>query len=414
MSLIASYRDVESALNPYVAVAFDVTGKDITTERTYQLAALAGNPQESLKVVHIAGTSGKTSTTYYISWLLAQAGCSVGWTVSPHIDSIGERVQLSNGLSEARFCEYFVDFMKIADRLSEKPSYFEILIVFALWVFKQEGVDYVVLETGLGGLHDSTNITDQEDKVCVISDIGFDHMHILGNTLSQIAAQKLGIVKQNNHVFIYQQSAEIMSVVQHAVDEQKGQLHIIKERVFGGMPLYQQRNFGLAKAVYEYIRQRDGVRRLLDDEYTSIRQRTIAGRMEKIQHYGKSYILDGAHNDQKMYSFLQSYQNTHLNENCLVLLAMKQGKDIETIAPLIAELSNHVIVTTISLQQDMMHRSLDPEIVAKTLKKAGVTHVKIIPDLAESIAYSEKASEKNVIVTGSLYLVAAARKLLIK
>ena len=171
---IRTIEEAEAALLPYVPLVAQLTGKATTLERAIiPLMALAGNPQDRLKTVHIAGTSGKTSTSYYIAALLGAAGKTVGLTVSPHVDSITERIQINGQpLPDAEFCQELETFLDIVKQAPQPPSYFELLYAFALWVFGRRHVDYAVIETGMGGLYDATNVATRADKVCVITDIG--------------------------------------------------------------------------------------------------------------------------------------------------------------------------------------------------------------------------------------------------
>jgi len=243
----SSVTEVEKALEPYVAAAGNATGRDLTTDRTLRLAEHVGNPQDSLKVIHVAGTSGKTSTCYYITDLLVRSGMKVGLTVSPHMDSIAERAQVNGkSLPDDVFCDYFSEFMNLIESAPEMPTYFELMMVFAYWVFQKEKVDYAVVETGLGGLHDSSNIASRPDKLCVLTDIGLDHMHVLGRTIKEIAMQKVGIVKPSNTVVMHTQSNEVMNVVQDYVASRRGDLDfsVVDENL-----LFQQRNWRLAFSV---------------------------------------------------------------------------------------------------------------------------------------------------------------------
>ena len=193
-------------LQKYVPAVARYSGDDMTLDRMWPLLSAVGNPHKKLKTIHIAGTSGKTSTSYYIAALLKASGQRTGMTVSPHVDSITERLQIDGSpVSDDLFCSYLSEFLDLITDVDPQPSYFELMIAFVLWVFARENLDYVVLETGMGGLFDGTNVVTRSDKICVITDIGLDHTQILGNNVEQIAAQKAGIIHKGNHVFTYKQ-----------------------------------------------------------------------------------------------------------------------------------------------------------------------------------------------------------------
>lgn len=222
-----------------------------------------GNPQNNYKVVHVAGTSGKTSTAYYIADMLRRAGAKVGLTVSPHVTEVNERVQI-NGLSlaEAKFCSELDIFLKIINKLSINPSYYELLVAFAFWEFDRQNVDYAVVEVGLGGLLDGTNVIDRADKLCVITDIGLDHVRLLGNTLPEITTQKAGIIQPNNCVVCYRQGPEVYDVIQRVCKQKQAILKLADEPILDSvstMQLFQQRNWNLAKTVFDIVADRDGL-----------------------------------------------------------------------------------------------------------------------------------------------------------
>ena len=156
--MINNIEEANIFLSKFVNKTRLVTGKDISVNRTLKLLDKVGNPHQKMRVIHIAGTSGKTSTSYYIAELLGRAGLKVGLTVSPHIISVTERLQINGSpLSDKVFCNYLDEFIEEIGEDSD-ASYYEFLIVMMLWVFEKEAVDYAVIETGLGGIHDSTNV----------------------------------------------------------------------------------------------------------------------------------------------------------------------------------------------------------------------------------------------------------------
>ncbi len=170
-------------------------------ERTKYLLQLLDNPQEKIKVIHIAGTSGKGSTAYLISKLLQHHGFKVGLQVSPHLIDIRERFQINNQLiPEELFVRTFQEIKPTIEKAKNshwgKLTFFEILVSFAFYFFWKNKVDYAVMETGLGGLYDGTNVVENKNKLVVLTKIGLDHQWILGSTYEKIASQKAGIIKK--------------------------------------------------------------------------------------------------------------------------------------------------------------------------------------------------------------------------
>ena len=413
--------EAEAALAVYYGITEKVMGKDITVERMQRLMAHLGNPERQLKVVHVAGTSGKTSTTYYIAALLRAAGLRVGHTVSPHVDSITERVQLDGKpISERAFCEYLGEFLPLLEGAPDKPTWFECLIAFAIWVFVQEKVDYAVLETGLGGLGDATNVTERADKLCVITDIGFDHMQILGHTLGAIAHQKAGIIHDGNTALMYEQAAEVMQVVRYWVSQHddaelltfnQARLQQAYKGTFeADVPAYQRRNWLLAFAAYMYLAKRDELRIVSAETLRQTQKLQVPGRMDVRKVGEKSIIMDGAHNGQKMTAFVESFVRLYPNRKVPILLALKQGKEVNDIAPLLRTIASKVIVTTFSKMQDLPILSIEPETVAKALRRHGIPHVVTEPNQhAAYVRFLEDTADLGII-TGSFFLLAELRE----
>jgi len=411
---IRNLQEAEAALLPYVPAVKRLTGKHTTLDRIRPLMDLLGNPQNSLKVVHIAGTSGKTSTAYYMAALLAAAGKHVGLTVSPHVDSITERIQIDGQpISETDFCDELGTFLEILKRAGQKPSYFELLYAFALWVLARRNVDYAVIETGVGGLHDATNVANRADKVCAITDIGLDHTHLLGSTLPEIAAQKIGIVHEGNQVFMYEQAGDIMAVVRQWTDQHHAPLHVVDGQAESDdsetMPDYQRRNWQLAYEVYGYLRERDALQHLTSQVLAKTRQIRIPGRMDIRQINGKTIIMDGAHNAQKMAAFIDSFRRLYPDVKPPLMMALKEGKEYQKVVPLLAAVASRVILTTFSTSQDLPVKSTNPEVLAEAFRTAGFTNIETITGHQAAFRALMATPDEVCLITGSFYLLSQIR-----
>jgi dihydrofolate synthase/folylpolyglutamate synthase len=371
------------------------------------------NPQEKFKAVHVAGTSGKTSTVYYLSALLAATGKKVGVTVSPHIDQLNERVQINNvPLPEAEFCEALTEFVSLIEQGGFKPSWFEVMIAFAYWYFAKSGVDYAVIEVGLGGLLDGTNVIARSDKVCVITDIGFDHMHVLGDTLPEIAAQKIGIVHPGNVVFTFQQDDGIIQVFRHWCDERQATLKVIGQTGYAvqnsGIPTFQLRNWQLAYEVYNYLSDRDSLEHLTSQVLNITKHVQVPARMDVRRVGSKTIVMDGAHNTQKMTAFLDSFKLLFPNAKPAVLISLKDGKDYQDVIPLLKPVASRFIITTFEANQDVPASSMDTIILLEAFKKAGL-NVSNIPDQHQAYQELINGPEEVCVITGSFYLLGQIR-----
>jgi dihydrofolate synthase/folylpolyglutamate synthase len=404
---LQNLEEAEAALSPYVPLVGRVK-PGTTLDRVWPLMELLGNPQDKLKIVHVAGTSGKTSTAYYMSALLTAAGQKTGLTVSPHVDSLTERVQINGqSLSETEFCELLGEFLDIVQAADQWPSYFELLYAFALWIFARQGVDYAVVETGMGGLFDATNVAQRTDKVCIITDIGFDHTHILGKTLTEITTQKAGIIHDGNEVFMYSQADEIMAVIKQQVKVKKAGLHIVPATEDED---YLQRNWRLAQATFEFLVNRDNLQHLTRQSLVQTQAVQVPARMEVRTVKGKTVVMDGAHNAQKMTAFVDSFRRHFPEVKPAVLLALKDSpdKDYQAVAPILAPLAARAIVTTFQTTQDLPSKSIDPELIAEAFREVGVD-VKAIPDQAQAVSTLLAAAGDVVVITGSFYLLSQIR-----
>lgn len=414
--MIRNFADAQAALQHYYGQPGSNT---YTLDRIRELMAFLGNPQDRLRIVHVAGTSGKTSTSYYVSSLLEQSGATVGLTVSPHVNEVNERVQINHTpLPEAEFCKALDTFLHEVQASGVTPSYFELMVAFAYWQFARMGVDYAVIEVGLGGLHDGTNVISREDKVCIITDIGFDHVNVLGNTLREIATQKAGIILKHNHVFMHQQSSDVMSVVHEKCRQENAELEIIGLEQTSApefLPLFQKRNFTLAARAVQYVLKRDGFAVLTADQLAAAAKVYIPGRMEVHHVNGKVVIFDGAHNPQKMSALVSSIQTAYPDREVAALVAFVQARPDRWQSTLdeLVSLSHHVVVSSYAMvPADSLKQSEPVADVADYLRKKQSVTLSVEPDLKEACDALLLQPEPVLLVTGSLYLLSDARRLM--
>lgn len=381
--------------------------------RITQLLVLLDNPQEQFKSIHIAGTSGKTSTAYFIRGILQAKGQRTGLTVSPHVTAINERVQIDGApLESQKFLSYLNEFFVIIEKIDLHPTYFELLIAFAYWVFAKEKVDYAVIETGLGGLLDATNTINRPDKVCVITDIGLDHTEILGNTTTKIAAQKAGIIQAKNHVIIQKQDDDVLDVIKAEAKQKKASVKLIDFTLTPSvLPEFQRRNFSLALAAFEYIKKRDYLDDLMPSELDKVAHETPPGRWEIYRWNDKTIILDGAHNPQKMEMLYQTYRLQH-DEPAAVLANIVEApsdKIFSTLA-ILQPITSHLIIPSFYAGQDLKSRkSVASSEIASIAQKAGFKSTEQQSEIEKAIQSLLNRPEKVLVVTGSLYLVSLVR-----
>jgi len=389
-----------------------------TLDRMFELLAAVGNPQDKLRAIHVAGTSGKTSTAYFIASLLRETGAKVGLTVSPHVDEANERVQINlQPLPEAEFCSALSEFLNLVEASDILPSYFEAMVAFAYWEFARQEVDYAVVEVGLGGLLDGTNTITRADKVCVITDIGLDHTELLGDTVEKIAAQKAGIIQLENDVFMHEQAPGIMAVVQGVCDQKTARLHIAETNSSAetyGLPQFQIRNFALASTVVSFVNAREGNPPLDPKQVKDAARVYIPARMEVLRMEDKTLIIDGAHNAQKLETLFSSIRAKFADQPIAVLAGFVEGDRTRLAGALdvITDYANHLIVTSFYSEKDFPRQSVALEDIVSYCQQRNWQSVEPIESPADALAALRNRPEPLLVVCGSFYLLNHIRPLL--
>lgn len=413
MRVIHNFSDVAKALSAFISDT--PPNAPYTLDTIRELMQYVGNPQDNIKVIHVAGTSGKTSTAYFITSLLKEAGYRTGLTVSPHIDHINERTQINlQPLPERTYCQELAEFLDLVDASGLSPSHFEVLVAFSYWVFNKRKVDYAVVEVGLGGLLDGTNVVARPDKICVITDIGFDHIDVLGKTLREIATQKAGIIHAENKVFIYDQAQEVMDVMRTTAQAKKADLHEIEEfddGITAKLPTFQRRNFGLALKTVEFVLERDGHQPLTNDQIHRATEVDIPGRMEIIESGGRTLIMDGAHNEQKVAALLTAMQQKFPQREVTLLVSFGQNKQasVQESLNLLRELSSSIIITKFAKGQDELRVAMEPKDLAVYAEDAGFSSITLESDPFVAVELLKQAPTDVGLITGSLYLIETVR-----
>ncbi len=394
----------------------------MTLDHMRTLMAYLGDPQDAVKVVHVAGTSGKTSTAYYAAALLHAAGKRVGLTVSPHVASLNERVQIDmKPLPESLFCDELNTFLSLIEQGGFTDlTYFEVLCGFAYWQFVRQHVEYAVVEVGIGGLLDSTNVVTRADKVCILTDISFDHMSILGHTLSEIATQKAGIVQLHNSVFCWQQRTEIMEAFQRAARQKQADLEVLHTNYapqdLSFLPPFQQRNFQLALHAVRAILRRDGGK-LSPQSMQLAAHITVPARMEVFQMRDKTVIVDGSHNQQKIHALTEAIKAQYPSMPVTIIAAFTRSSRpehrIDGGLKELMSVANYMILTSFIVDRRSPHPSLDPQVAARLCDAAGYNTYAVVPDPDAAFDAALARTEPIVVVTGSFFLLNHIRPLLL-
>lgn len=409
------FRQIEAEIDHYLIPPSLPNNHDnlLLLKRAQKLAHAVGNPQKSLKIIHVAGTSGKTSTCYFAAAQLHAAGHKVGLTVSPHIDSIRERAMINlQPLSESDWVAEVGTFFKLVKASGIRPSYFEFYMCFAFWLFKKHQVDYAVIETGLGGTWDASNIATQPSKICVITDIGLDHTAILGEDLSTIASEKANIIHRYNPTFIYRQSPEIMRPIRARAQLMQAPLHVLDPKT----PHFMARNFNLALAAASFALKRDRHPPLTKTQIATARKTLVPARAEPATHKDKTIIMDGSHNPQKIQAFVEYLDHKYPSTSRILLVSLGANK-LPTLQPnikLLRQINDHIILTGFTKHDsETDHRSsIPPDLLLSAAQSANFTSIQFIEDPCQAFQAALESPAQQIVITGSFYLLNHIRPLL--
>lgn len=411
-------------------------GMRLGLENSFKLLELLGNPQDKLKFIHVAGTNGKGSTCAFVSNTLKEQGYKVGLYTSPYLETFTERIRL-NGENIPK-----EDVARIITTIKEKieqmvseghpyPTEFEIETAMAFYYYYEQKTDYVVLEVGLGGRYDATNVI-KSPLASVIVSISLDHTGILGDTLGKIAYEKAGIIKEDSIVVVYKQKPEAEKVIKNICKE-KNTKYIevdfenlvikksdINSQVFDCIVLgeklenmeisligdHQVNNAVLALTVIKVLRDY----RNIEIDENSIRRAFLntrwAGRIEKIKD-NPIFIIDGAHNEDGARSLSKTLKKQFKGKKMTLLIGMLKDKDIDSVLEILMDNFDKVITTTPDSDRAISCEELKEKIQKY---KQNVTHITNIDD---AVKYAlDNASEDEVIISaGSLYMIGHVRQL---
>jgi dihydrofolate synthase/folylpolyglutamate synthase len=405
----------------------------------------------------VGGTSGKGSTSTIIASLLGTQ-YKVGLHTSPHLEKVNERIQVNNALgralvdmSDEEFVSVFNEVLPVVHQMEltewGPPSYFEILAAMAFVYFVREQVDIAVIEVGMGGRYDGTNVVDP--LVAVLTNVGLDHVEVLGDSVEKIAEDKVGIIKKGIDVvsgvtqpsvidlvektcrdvgaslsllsrdftFQIQQQSQEGSVFEYAsTDAIGGEPHVYKDLQISLLGEHQVQNASLALRTVELLAKKGF---LLDED--TIRQGlvtvSIPGRLEVVST-DPFIILDGAHNGDKAHALSHAMKTIFPMKKVIIVLALKEGKLAPDILKELLTIASSFILTSFAVKIDVGEiQSQDAHVLAELIHEVDPTMpIDVIPDPVQALDVAESAATKNsvILVTGSLYLIGSLRQYFFK
>ena len=430
---IGSYGEAEDYINSIPKF----TGKN-SIEDTRKFLEHLGNPAQNCKIIHIAGTNGKGSVCAYLCSVFRESHISVGMFTSPHLVSMRERMVVDGQMATEE--EFMAAFAFVMDKLSAlppelagasyHPSFFEFLFFMAMVYFEYAGVEYIVLETGLGGRLDATNSVPDK-KMCIITSIGYDHMEYLGDTLPEIAEEKAGIMRPGVPVIYSVIQAEVAEKLEECAARTGAQTVPISPEAIKEIKIKNKTiDFSLHLNYYDYIGFTVSTRatyqignaalaikaleRLNDERITvpaiqaGIRKMVWEGRMEEIL---PSVYLDGAHNIDGIRAFMETVRSQPCNGKRRLLFSVVSDKQYQT---LIDEIASSGLFDEIGVVALRCARALPLDVLINSFRQYTGLICKAYGELGT--AFEEfvrgKDDEDNTYIAGSLYLAGEIKALL--
>lgn len=393
---------------------------------TIRLCNTLGNPQHKFKSIHVAGTNGKGSTSHMLAAILQTAGYKTGLYTSPHLKDFRERIKVNGEMVSEEFVILFTE--RIRPRIEEiEPSFFEITVAMAFEYFAQQEVDIAIIETGLGGRLDSTNVIVPE--LSIITNIGWDHMNLLGNSLEEIAAEKAGIIKEKIPVVVGEVIPETISIFEETAYEKNAPLSIAERKRhitdwnwekhelvvevasehqtdhkiyhLDLQGVYQTKNLLTVLEACSILQQKGW--KLDNDAIQQGLKHTkkitgLHGRWEVI-HTSPLVVMDVAHNADGIRQLVQQAELIS-HDQLHIIIGMVKDKDIDRVLSLLPKTANYYFTKA------QIPRAL-PE--NELMEKAGKLKLKgdSFPDVNEALEFALQHTHPDdlIIICGSVFLV---------
>lgn len=404
-------------------------------ERCKRLLEYLGNPQDKLKIIHVAGTNGKGSVCSYINGILNFNGYKTGFFTSPHLVDIRERIRICNELvSEEQFIKYFNIVYKVSLELKKEDidiAYFDYFFAIAMCVYAQEQVDFVVMETGLGGKLDSTNVV-AHPVLSVITTISLEHTAILGDTLEKIASEKAEIIKSKTPVVFLDKNKAVTDVfVKKANKENTSYIAItpkdykIRQNkanyidflinneyykndcfVLDTKAVYQVENCTLALTAMAVLQKLKVVELDINECKQAVKQTHWEGRMEEVL---TNVYVDGAHNPEGIEAFIASVRGICKDKSCVLLFSVVRDKNFEKMiqALCLSQLFDEFIITQVGGA-----RKLDDKSMKDTFKHYTDKKVTEFENVSQAFSYAMDKKKDILVCAGSLYLTGEIKSII--
>lgn len=386
-------------------------------------------PHNKLRVIHVAGSNGKGSTVNALREMLQHAGYTVGAFTSPHLERVNERMTINgHQISDEQFLYYFNKLAKIIEEHynGEFPSFFEVVTLIMFQYFAHEGVDIALIETGLGGRLDATNVVTP--LLAIITTISLEHTAFLGDTFSKVAAEKAGIIKEGIPVVVGVHNEEALAVIKATAEERHASCFVLGQDfmvtnswqstdyqhftyekahvLMKDVPLkmagqHQINNASLAITAMLTLREQGAIAIADDSICQGLQCAQWAGRFEQ---WPNQIVLDGAHNSEGTAALIQTLKNVYPRNNYHFIYAALADKDHANSIELMDAVATSITFTQIDLPNAMPAESL----AMLSIHANKTVHIEWLKSLQTVL--QERQKEDIVVITGSLYFIAQARQ----
>jgi dihydrofolate synthase / folylpolyglutamate synthase len=385
-------------------------------ENIIEVLRALGDPQDAFPTVHVAGTNGKGSTCAMIEAAARTAGKRTGLYTSPHLVEPTERIVIDGKpVTKEQFADTFNRVHEVGLRMETHPTYFETVTAMAFLLFRDAGIELGVIEVGLGGRLDATNVL--HSALAVITPVDFDHESFLGSSLEQIAGEKAGILKPGVDAVIAPQRPEAESVIRGRAAEIGAPLDFVRNTEFQNVHIdrYHSEFEFRGASIHCPLAGRHQVLNAataaaaltkLNIPPKGIESTRWPGRLEVVSR-APDIILDGAHNPAGARALARHIGDFYSDRNVWFIYGAMRDKSVQEITEILFPLASHVIVTAPAFA-----RALRPEALAEASDHPSI---RVAGDLTQALEMTQTAASSDVIfITGSLYLVGDARALLVK
>jgi len=410
--------------------------KKNTLDNTKAVLAYMGHPERRMKLIHVAGSNGKGSVCAYLSSILTTAGRNTGLFTSPHLVDINERFQINQQIvSDELFLEAFSKVMDTVHVLLKErqdsfahPTFFELLFLMGICIFEKSGMEYVVLETGLGGRFDATNVIEKP-LVSIITSISLEHTEYLGDTCREIAGEKAGIIKEGCPVIYDGTRKDVEEAILAKAKEMHAKAYAIRPDMYKIL-MNTQKTIDFSIDTGYYLPMNVSIESVAEYQLMNAVQAVTASQvldiglteediqrgMEQMRWEGRmetvlpGVILDGAHNDSGVEEFVKTARKFQRDTGITVLFSCVREKDYEGMIRTICENISFDSAVVTQIESDRCVPSAELAGIFRKYTKRTVLEIPSIPEAFETAL--EKKGSGILFCVGSLYLVGSLKSLL--